>query len=158
MRAARTTAAALILTVAGCTTSGAPDNKASAPTRAPSEAERTAASDTTVTEPTATPSFAQDGPTRVLTYGNLEVRATPGAEGVRGTVAVTNRSSKKATYQLKVSIGNGSDWVAHKNFWFQDVPPGGASEQSALFGTTHRDALPDRPSILIDRFERIGLR
>ncbi|MCF6522707.1 hypothetical protein [Streptomyces sp. JJ36] len=153
---ARIGVASLIAVLAGCTGSGASDDVPTATPEPSATQQPTAApSEESAAEPT--PSFTQDGSTRVLTYGTVEVRATPEDEGVRTAVTVSNDTDEEATYQLRVSIGDGEDWVAHKSFWFQSVAPGATAEDTALLGGSHRgDDVPERPEIHIDRFERIG--
>ncbi|WP_143634517.1 hypothetical protein [Streptomyces sp. 1-11] len=101
-----------------------------------------------------TPSFSQDGATRVLFYGNLTVSATPEADGVRTTVTVRNDTEDSANYYIEISVGNGVDWVGTNTYRLTDVPAHGSDSQTSTIGGVHLGPIPQHPKIYVDRMEQ----
>ena len=101
------------------------------------------------------PSFHDEGATRVLTYGDLEVRATPNKIGVYTAISVTNRYRKPASYEIKISVADGAGWVAHNNFRIQDVQPGTTGRDATVIGGEHLGPIPQRPKIYVDQYNPI---
>ncbi|MER5436840.1 hypothetical protein [Streptomyces sp. NPDC002588] len=101
-----------------------------------------------------TPSFSQDGATKVLFYGNLKVSATPEADGVRTTVTVRNDTEDSANYYIEISVGNGVDWVASNTYRLTDVPAHGSDSQTSTIGGVHLGPIPQHPKIYVDGMEQ----
>ncbi|MER5401427.1 hypothetical protein [Streptomyces sp. NPDC002599] len=108
--------------------------------------------DTPPEEPEPTPSFSQNGKTRVLYYGDAEVDATPADDGVLTTVTVHNDTDKTVNYSVDISVGDGVDWVASSTFRISGVPAHGVKSQTDTVGGTHLGPVPQQPKIYVDRF------
>lgn len=104
-------------------------------------------------EPEPTPSFSQNGKTRVLYYGDVKVDATPVDDGVLTTVTVHNDTDKAVNYSVEVSVGNDVDWVASSTFRISGVPAHGVKSQASTVGGTHLGPVPQQPKIFVDRLE-----
>ncbi|MBQ0984350.1 hypothetical protein KBZ10_07420 [Streptomyces sp. F63] len=152
------TAAVLALLTAGCGTESGNDGTADAPPTVAESAgatatppEKTPGPSTPPQESDPVPSFSQDGTTRILRYGDVEVKATPRENGVFTTVTVHNDTDESVNYDIVVSIGNGVDWVATSTFRLYGVPAHGGKSESESVGGTHLGPIPQRPKIYIDR-------
>ncbi|WP_338673409.1 hypothetical protein V1460_10095 [Streptomyces sp. SCSIO 30461] len=88
----------------------------------------------------------------MLTYGDVEVRATPNAIGVYTAIAVTNTNDKPASYQIKISIADGEGWVAYNNFRIQNVQPGAIGRDATVIGGKHLGPIPQHPKIYVDEY------
>ncbi|MFJ9855418.1 hypothetical protein [Streptomyces sp. NPDC101150] len=101
-------------------------------------------------EPEPSPSLTQRGRTRILHYGDVEVEATPQADGVLTTVTARNTTSHRAGYEVAVSIGDGKDWVASFTFRLDAIAPGAAKSGTDTVGGPHLGPVPSAPKIYID--------
>ncbi|AWW43442.1 hypothetical protein DN051_43600 (plasmid) [Streptomyces cadmiisoli] len=97
-------------------------------------------------------SVHSEGSTRVLEYGDLVVRATPEASGVRTEIEVANTYERNATYSVQISIADGEGWTAHNRFWIQDVPAGETGRDEAMIGSADMGPAPQTPKIYVDEF------
>ncbi|MGY3201472.1 hypothetical protein [Streptomyces sp. TE5632] len=100
--------------------------------------------------PEPSPVISYQGKTKIVTLGNAEVRATVEETGVNVTCNITNTIDKTRNINVKVSVGNGTDWVTTNNFAFQDVAPGQTASETTVMGASFEGVLPDDPRIHID--------
>ncbi|MFI1954285.1 hypothetical protein ACH437_20920 [Streptomyces xinghaiensis] len=149
-------AAVLTLLAAGCSSEG---GNGGTPSTSPAA---TGSAEATVTpsgetpsapppDPDPAPSFSQDGTTRILRYGDVEVKATPKENGILTAVTVHNDTDESANFDIVVSIGNDIDWVATSTFRVYGVPAHGSRSEAESVGGTHLGPIPQQPKIYIDR-------
>ncbi|TWG07368.1 hypothetical protein FHX80_115873 [Streptomyces brevispora] len=165
-----TWSAALLGTVlvTGCSSSSPSDTPPQAPAVTPSvsppaassgapsapetDADAGADSDTDA-EASAEPSpvISHMGKTKVVTLGDVEVRATRSAIGF--TVACNYLNSRSQTLNIKVtvSIGDGKEWVRRTKFDFPHLAAGQTGRGSTtVMGDFPEGESPDDPKIYID--------
>lgn len=82
--------------------------------------------------------------------GDVEIRATRNEIGINVACNVTNTASETRNIRVKVSIGDGKEWVTTNEFDFHQVPAGQVASESTVMGASHAGALPEDPKIYID--------
>ncbi|UQA96707.1 hypothetical protein [Streptomyces halobius] len=99
-------------------------------------------------EPSAVISYA--GKTKIVTVGDVEIRATANEAGINVACNVTNTSDEATNIKVTVSVGDGDEWVTTNNFEFRQVSAGKSASQTTLMATSYADDLPEDPKVYID--------
>lgn len=131
----------------GCSDSGNPPPPP-APSVAKSAAPSTPEPEETSREPS--PAISYLGKTKIVTAGDVEIRATRNEIGINVACNVTNATDKTRNIRVKVSIGDGKDWVTTNSFDFKNVPAGQSASESTVMGASFTGDLPDDPRVYID--------
>ncbi|MGW6395110.1 hypothetical protein ACWFR1_32440 [Streptomyces sp. NPDC055103] len=100
--------------------------------------------------PEPSPAISYLGKTKIVTMGDVEIRATRNEIGINVACNVTNTARETRNIRVKVSIGDGKEWVTTNEFDFQQVPAGQVASESTVMGASHAGNLPDDPKIYID--------
>ncbi|MCW5253616.1 hypothetical protein IBX28_24485 [Streptomyces sp. SHP 1-2] len=90
------------------------------------------------------------GKTKIVTVGDVEVRATRNALGFNVACNMTNSRDAPLNFRVTVSIGNGKDWVQTTKFDFGRIEPGQVGRETVLMGDSYEGEPPDDPNIYID--------
>ncbi|MGW8884278.1 hypothetical protein [Streptomyces sp. NPDC055749] len=150
LRLASWGAALLALTlITGCSDS---DNPPPDPSPTPSVTKNTTPSPPEPEEvsPEPSPAISYLGKTKIVTAGDVEIRATRNEIGINVACNVTNTTDETRNIRVKVSIGDGKDWVTTNNFDFKSVPAGQSASESTVMGASFAGDLPDDPKVYID--------
>ncbi|MFG2565384.1 hypothetical protein ACGFR6_08085 [Streptomyces sp. NPDC048567] len=101
--------------------------------------------------PEPSPIISHAGRTKVVTVGDVEVRATRSELGFNVACNITNHRSSTLNLKVTVSIGDGKEWVRTTNFDFPNLAPGRTGkETTTVMGDFPGGESPDDPKIYID--------
>ncbi|MEU5219841.1 hypothetical protein AB0G79_27140 [Streptomyces sp. NPDC020807] len=100
--------------------------------------------------PEPSPAISRLGKTKIVTVGDVEIRATRGESGILVACSLTNSADRTRSIKVKVSVGDGREWVATNEFDFPRVPAGGVASQSTVMGASRPGELPDDPKVYVD--------
>ncbi|MFJ6462972.1 hypothetical protein ACIQM0_18330 [Streptomyces sp. NPDC091387] len=129
-----------------------PAASSGAPSAPETDADAGAGSDTDA-EVSAEPSpvVSHMGKTKVVTLGDVEVRATRGAIGFTVACNYLNSRSQTLNFKVTVSIGDGKEWVRSTKFDFPHLAAGQTGRGSTtVMGDFPEGESPDDPKIYID--------
>ncbi|MGW1129772.1 hypothetical protein [Streptomyces sp. NPDC002526] len=101
--------------------------------------------------PKPAPVISHAGKTKVVTVGDVEVRATRSELGFNVACTITNNRSSTLNLKVTVSIGDGKEWVRTTKFDFPNVAPGRTGrETTTVMGDFPDGESPDDPKIYVD--------
>jgi hypothetical protein len=139
----------VIALVTGCSNSeDSPPDSSPAPPVTESSTPSTPESEEPSPEPSPVISYL--GKTKIVTVGDVEIRATRNQIGINVACNVTNTTDEARNIEVTVSIGDGKDWVTTNNFDFRHVPAGQSASESTVMGASFAGELPDDPKVYID--------
>ncbi|ROQ66479.1 hypothetical protein EDD93_0885 [Streptomyces sp. 840.1] len=90
------------------------------------------------------------GKTKIVTLGDVEVRATRNAIGFNVACNATNTHDRTLNIRVTVSVGNGTDWVRTTKFNLPRVAAGGTGRETTLIADPGDGNMPDDPKVYID--------
>jgi len=150
LRPTRLSAALLaIALVTGCSDSGDSPPDFSPPT-AVTDGNTPSTAESEESSPEPSPAISYLGKTKIVTLGDVEIRATRNEIGINVACNVTNTTDVDRNIKVRVSVGDGKNWVTTNNFEFQQVPAGKSASESTVMGASFAGTLPDDPKVYID--------
>ncbi|MGW7356412.1 hypothetical protein ACWGI0_07030 [Streptomyces sp. NPDC054802] len=112
--------------------------------------DRSSTAESEESSPEPSPAISYLGKTKIVTLGDVEIRATRNEIGINVACNVTNTTDVDRNIKVRVSVGDGKNWVTTNNFEFQQVPAGKSASESTVMGASFAGTLPDDPKVYID--------